>query len=344
MSDTGVPPAGGPIDPLFLLARVLTQKGNVSQSDLNSIFSPELAYLTGTAYEDPNQRMVDEELMFNQYAPNMRIAMNLPETDIRRLIYDEIVEYGSAPWDVKRQVEEYAAAQATANPATYNQEGETKDLMSFADTIFREKNDLIVQRAKGAGGAGSDYAKTTGMLPPMGAQFSPEELLPDYFSKYATESKERADALRKIQAPSGTTIKQASDFLKKQEKVRESEGGPSLIRRARGKRYQSVPVEQLAPYVRGGKVEPSKLEVYPTAGRDPEMERFANVAKSIVARGPQNVELSAQRAKLVKEQQSQNKLAERLGAALQQKAAEVGYTPAMVALLQRAAFLRSGGG
>ena len=344
MADKDTPPVGGSVDPLLLLARVLTQKGNVSQSDLNTIFSPELAYLTGTAYQDPNQQLANEELLFNQYAPNMRIAMNLPETDIRKLIYDEIVEYGAAPWDVKRQVEEYAAAQATANPATYNQEGETKDLMSFADTIFKEKNDLIVQRAKGTGGVGGDYAKATGMLPPMEAQFSPEELLPDYFSRYATESKERADALRKIQAPGGATIKQASDFLKQQEKVREGEGGPSLARRLRGKRFQTVEAGQLAPYVPEGKAKPSTIKGYPTAGRDPEMERFANVAKSIVARGPQNKELSAQRAKLVKEQQSQDELANRLGAALQQKAAEIGYTPAMVALLQRAAFLRSGGG
>lgn len=188
------------VDPILLLARALTQKGNVKQSDLSALLSPELGFLTGTYTQDPMAGAVDEELLFQQYAPNMRLALapNVPDDDIRKRIVTEISYYGMAPWDVKRQIEEYTAKQAELNPGVYNEEGETKDLLSFADTVFRENNDLQVQKAKSSGDTGSQWAKITGGLPTPDVRYAPEDLLPEFFGKYATETQERQKRLESL--------------------------------------------------------------------------------------------------------------------------------------------------
>lgn len=346
------------LDILLALASAMQQKGNVSGSALNTLFSPELAYLTGTADVDENQAAQQDDLLSLQYAPNLRIAVGLDATDIRRKIAAEIVEYNLPPWQVKAMIEEYTAAQATANPETYNEEGETADLMRFADTIFSENNALTVQKAKSSGG--DDYAKTTGMLPRMEKRFTGMELDPAYFSKVAERLLTLDTDLTKIKAPSGRTIKQAQDFISEQEKANKDVGdGPGFFRRLRGTRNIPLVTEgQLAPYVPkdsveynsvvrrampGGKVVTENAisrDKYPGPSIDPEMNRFGNIAKSIVARGPQNKELSAQRAGLVKRRDIEMKAAEDYGLAIQKAAEEIGYTPAMAALLQRASFLR----
>lgn len=330
-------------DALLALARAMSAKGNVTSSDLNTLFSPELAYLTGTAYQDEGQDAQADDLMALQYAPNLRLAVGLGQDDIRRKIASEIVEHGLPPWEVKAMIEEYTAAQATANPDTYNQEGETNDLMQFADTIFKENNALTVQKSKSS--AGGDYAKATGMLPPMEARFTGMELDPQYFSKFAENLLSLNEKSKKLAAPSGQTLKQAQSFVSEQDKANKEVGAePSFIRQLRGKRRVEMVTEgQLAPYVPEGKAKTVVSEKYPGPSIDPEMNRFANVAKSIVARGPQNKELSAERAKLVKRQQLESKAAENYALQLQKAAEEIGYTPAMAALMQRAAFLRSGG-
>lgn len=172
------------IDPLLMLARTLAGKGNVSQSDLNTLFSPEIGYLTGTRVEDPSRAAADEENLFREYAPNLRLVLNLPDDNIRKIIANEIVNFGSAPWDVKRQIEEYAAKQAELNPGVFNQEGETRDLMAFADTVFRESNALANQRAKRGG---DDWEKVTGGLPRPEMDFGPEQLMPDVFEQLGVE-------------------------------------------------------------------------------------------------------------------------------------------------------------
>jgi hypothetical protein len=63
--------------------------------------------------------------------------------NIRKIIANELAQ-GAAPWDVRRQIEEYTAAQANANPGLINQEGETKDLLSFADKVYGEINSFSV--------------------------------------------------------------------------------------------------------------------------------------------------------------------------------------------------------
>lgn len=331
-------------DILILLARALSQRGNVSQSDLSSLFSPELGYLTGTTWEDTGASAENADLMKMQYAPNLRLVENLPDTDIRKRIARAIVYDGIAPWDVKAIIEEYAAAQANVNPETYNAEGETKDLISFADTIFRESNALSVQQAKSSGEE-SDWSKKTGKLAPFTARYSAQDLAPDYFSALAERLYRGQEEMRKIQAPGGQTLKNASRFIEQQnkelQKLNAQKPWTGLAKQTSAAKI--VDAEQLEPYVPAGTAKSTTAFRSGSKSRDPEMARFANVAKSIVARGPQNKELSAQRADLLKRQQIMERVGQDFALKLEQAAEQAGFTPAMVALMQRAAFLRSGG-
>lgn len=199
-------------DALAVLARSMQQRGNVTQSDINTLFSPELAYLTGTYYTDPSVSAQEQDNLMRQYAPNLRLVLNLPDTDIRKIIANEIVNFGSAPWDVKRQIEEYTAKQAELNPGVYNQEGETSDLMRFADTVFSESNNLQVQGQK----QGADeWAKVTGGLPRPEMDFTPEQIAPELFQKLSEESKRlRAEVART--SMSDKTKQSALKFLEEQ--------------------------------------------------------------------------------------------------------------------------------
>jgi hypothetical protein len=82
---------------------------------------------------------------------------------------------------------------------------------------------------------------------------------------------------------------------------------------------------------------------YNTEDYDPEMTRFGDIAKGIVARGPSNKELSKRRAQLVQEQKVADTVRDLVAAGLTKKAQEAGYTPLMVALLKRAQFSQLGG-
>lgn len=201
-----------PQDQLLAIARTLQGRGNVSQSDVNTLFSPELAYLTGTYYQDPTVSAQEQDNMMRQYAPNLRLVLNLPDTDIRKIIANEIINFGTAPWDVKRMVEEYTAKQAELNPGVYNQEGETSDLMRFADTIFSENNKLQVEGQKVAG---DDWAKVTGGLPRPEMDFSPEQIAPELFDKLNLEG-QRLRTERGRVTVSDKTKKAALRFLDQQ--------------------------------------------------------------------------------------------------------------------------------
>lgn len=331
-------------DILLLLARALSKKGVLSQSQLSSLFSPELGYLTGTTWEDTGASGENEDLLKMQYAPNLRLVENLPDTDIRKRIARMIVVDGIAPWDVKATIEEYAAAQANANPETYNAEGETSDLMSFADTIFKENNALNVQSAKSAG-VESDWSKKTGKLAPFTARYSAAELAPDYFSALAEQLMKGQEEMRKIQAPGARTLRSASKFVEQQNqevnKLRTQKPWSGTAKATSGATL--VTEGQLAPYVPAGAAKTVSALRSGSTSRDPEMARFADVAKSIVARGPQNKELSAQRADLLKRQQIMEKVGQDFAMKLEQTAEQLGFTPAMVDLLKRVQFLRVGG-
>jgi hypothetical protein len=77
--------------------------------------------------------------------------------------------------------------------------------------------------------------------------------------------------------------------------------------------------------------------------QDVEGLRFGNIAQRIVDAGPQNKELSSQRAELVREQRIADKVRDMVASGLSNKAREAGYTPLMVALLKRAQFGQTGG-
>lgn len=177
-------------DQLLLLARALSGKGNVSSGDINTLLSPELGYLTGTFYggQDPEQ---DDELLWMDYAPNFRKALTLPDTDIRKIIAGEIYR-GAAPWDVKRQIEEYTASQAELSPGLINQEGETSDLVAFANTAFKEYTNYQVAKTKASRTAAGKDPFVAGGVPSPEMDFSPERLAPDLFESLAKESAARS--------------------------------------------------------------------------------------------------------------------------------------------------------
>lgn len=192
------------------LARILTKSG-MSSADISRIFSPELGYLTGTFYQDPTATAEEEELSWLQNAPNMRRALNLPDDDIRKIIAAEIYR-GANPWDVRRQVEEYTAQQAELNPGVYNQEGETKDLLSFVDTVDSEWRKKTISDIKTTR-EGSTIAKSG--LPPKEAEFTAAELMPDLFTKLQAQASGLRSDVNKVSI-SDKTKKAALKFLEQQ--------------------------------------------------------------------------------------------------------------------------------
>lgn len=200
-------------DALLALARSLSGKGNVTSADINSLLSPETGMLTDTFYgsgEDEN----DEEFMYLKYAPNFRQAMNLTDDNIRKIIANELAQ-GAAPWDVRRQIEEYTAAQADANPGVINQDGETKDLLSFADKVYGEINSFSVASQERSRRASADDPFAAGGLPSRGMDFAPEQLAPDMFDMLNTQNRALAADTTKF-AARGQARGQALRFLESQ--------------------------------------------------------------------------------------------------------------------------------
>lgn len=202
-------------DALLALARAMSAKGNVSSGDINTLLSPELGYLTGTYYGTQNPEE-DDELLWMDYAPNFRKALTLPDTDIRKIIAGEIYR-GAAPWDVKRQIEEYTAGQAELSPGLINQEGETKDLQSFANTVFSEYNNYQVAKTKAARTAASKDPFVAGGVPSPEMDFAPEQLAPDLFENLAKESAARGAESSKLRQRSKSRAA-ALEFLGQQKK------------------------------------------------------------------------------------------------------------------------------
>lgn len=202
-------------DALLALARSLSGKGNVTSGDINTVLSPELGYLTGTFYggQNPEQAAQDDELLWMDYAPNFRKALGLPDTDIRKIIAGEIYR-GAAPWDVKRQIEEYTAGQAELSPGLINQEGETKDLQSFANTVFSEYNNYQVAKTKASRTAAGKDPFVAGGVPSPDMDFAPEQLAPDLFESLAKESAARG-AESNMLRQRGKSRAAALEFLKR---------------------------------------------------------------------------------------------------------------------------------
>lgn len=258
-------------DALLALARALSGKGNVSSADIKNLLSPETGMLTDTFYgsgEDAD----DEEFMYLKYAPNFRATLNLADDDIRKIISNELAN-GSTPWDVRRQIEEYTAAQAQMSPGVVNQEGETRDLLSFADKVYGEINSLQIARQEKGRKASADDPFAAGGVPDRNMDFAPEQLAPELFdmlfkrneglaadtTKYAARGKARGQALKFLSAQqfdnpltaklpiinSGTYL----DFAQGEDKVAERSQSKEISRLQ--KQYQDA--EAAAERIRSGK-------------------------------------------------------------------------------------------
>ena len=203
-----------PQDQLLLLARALSGKGNVGSGDINTLLSPELGYLTGTFYGGQDDEG-DDELLWMDYAPNFRRALDLPDTDIRKIIAGEIYR-GAAPWDVKRQIEEYTAGQAQMSPGLINQEGETKDLQSFANTVFTEYNNYQVAKTKAGRSAADKDPFVKAGIPDPSLDFPLQQLAPDLFEGLAKEAVARGAESSKLQQR-GKSRASALKFLQEQQ-------------------------------------------------------------------------------------------------------------------------------
>jgi len=199
-------------DALLALARAMSAKGNVSSGDINTLLSPELGYLTGTFYggQDTGE---DDELLWMDHAPNFRKALTLPDTDIRKIIAGEIYR-GAAPWDLKRQIEEYTAGQAELAPGLINQEGETSDLIAFANTAFKEYTNYQVAKTKAGRSAAGKDPFVAGGVPSPEMDFAPEQLAPDLFENLAKESVARG-AESNLLRQRGKSRAAALEFLQK---------------------------------------------------------------------------------------------------------------------------------
>jgi hypothetical protein len=200
-------------DALLALARSLSGKGNVSSSDINTLLSPEVGYLTGSFYGQEGGDEEDDEFMYLKYAPNFRAAMNLTDDNIRKIIANELAQ-GAAPWDVRRQIEEYTAAQANANPGLINQEGETKDLLSFADKVYGEINSFSVASQEKSRKASANDPFAAGGIPSPYMDFGMDKLAPDMFDMLSKQSQALQADTRKFQAR-GKSRAAALEFLKR---------------------------------------------------------------------------------------------------------------------------------
>lgn len=201
---------GVPINDWSALAQILKNSG-LSSADISRLFSPELGELTGTFQQSAEQDAADEQISWLENAPTLLRTLSLPDTDIRKIIAAE-VQRGTNPWDIRRMVEEYAAKQAELNPGVYNQDGETKDLLSFVDTINREFNNKQVADLKKSRSSSEDKSG----LPSSEARFTAGELAPEFMdmlSKRVTTASERANAAKM----SPNTVSAAQKFLQERE-------------------------------------------------------------------------------------------------------------------------------
>ena len=340
MAPKDTPPVGGSVNPydfLSLFAALSASQSKPSQGGINRLFMPEVGALTGTLFQQDAgaSSQQEEAATMLRLAPDILRASNLPAGDIRAKIANMIYVQKIPVWDVKRRIEQELMERQKLGEAI-DVEATTSELMSFADKIQNQSDQLEANMATAAAKPKTDVFTQAG-LPSPEMQFAPEELAPDYFKQYAEESKKRGERMRAIQAPGAASRRQALKFITEQEKIREKAAKPRGGMEAIGSLFRGA-----AAAVSGGDVDKAmRARVGGTV--DPEMRRFEGIAKGIVARGPENKELSTERASLLKEQRLADTVRDLVASGLTQKAQEAGYTPLMVALLKRAQFSGLGG-
>lgn len=204
-----------PFDLLMLAASQAASQTKPTQSGINRLFSPELGVLTGTLYQDPTASQQGDAYLYMQNAPDIQRAMMLPDDDIRKMIVADIVDRGKNVWDVQREIEAYTAQQAALNPGVYAQEAETGDLKKFAQTVQSQWDNLRAAQMRSSADMLKSNPYTQAGLPTPEMRFAPEELLPDFFTKYAYDSLARQQRLGSLK--SGEAARQSAiKFLQEQ--------------------------------------------------------------------------------------------------------------------------------
>jgi hypothetical protein len=348
MAGEDTSPVGGAVNPydfLSLIAALSASQTKPTQSGINRLFSPEVGALTGTLYQGDSGGLAQQEeaATMLRLGPDILRASNLPAGDIRAKIANMIYVQKIPVWDVKRRIDQ-ELLQRQQMGEVMDKDATAQEMYAFADKIQSQSDSLDANMATAAAKPRTDVFSQGG-LPSPEMQFAPEDLAPDYFKKYAEESAKRGELLRAIGAPSGSTLKNASKFIESQGKeLKRFSQKPSTFRELYGTSGQTYVTEgQLGPYVPSGTAKTVKGQTLTPGEYDPEMSRFADVAKRIVARGPQNKELSKKRVSLMDEQRYADTVRDLVAAGLTKKAQEAGYTPLMVALLKRAQFSGLGG-
>lgn len=339
MAPKDTPPVGGSVNPydfLALVSALSASQTKPSQGGINRLFMPEVGALTGTLYQqDAGSSEQEEAATMLRLAPDILRASNLPEGDIRAKIANMIYVQKIPVWDVKRRIEQELLERQKLGEAI-DVDATSQELMSFADKIQSQSDQLDANQAAGLAKPKTDVFSQAG-LPSPEMRFSPEEFAPDYFKQYAEESAKRGERMRAIQAPSAASRRQALKFITEQEKIREKAAKPRSGIEAIGSLFRGA-----GAAISGGDVDKA-MRAREGGTVDPEMRRFEGIAKGIVARGPENKELSGERASLLKEQRLADTVKDLVASGLSKKMEEAGYTPLMVALLKRAQFSGLGG-
>lgn len=339
MAPKDTPPVGGSVNPydfLSLIAALSASQTKPTQSGINRLFMPEVGALTGTLYQqDAGSSEQEEAATMLRLAPDILRAERLPVGDLRAKIANMIHAQKIPVWDVKRRIEQELLERQKLGEAI-DVDATSQELMAFADKIQSQSDQLDANEAAGLSKPRTDVFSQAG-LPSAEMRFSPEEFAPDYFKQYGEESAKRGERMRAIQAPSAASRRQALKFITEQKKIREKAAKPMGGLDELGALFRGVG----AIFSGGDADKAMSARVGKTV--DPEMRRFEGIAKGIVARGPENKELSSQRASLLKEQQYADTVRDLVASGLSKKMEEAGYTPLMVALLKRAQFSGLGG-
>lgn len=323
-------------DFILALAKILQGKGNVSSSDLTTLFSPEVAQLTGTNFQSGQQAGMEEEMMLREYAPNFLYTRSLDPEDIRASLANAIIIEGRAPWEVKRDAEAYASGMAEAD-GNYDYDANSKDLMGFVDTIFRENNALQVAKYKQA------QKDTTNNLPPEDLDFTLEQLEPELMQMLASSySQVQSDKARTKVDPA--SVRYATEYLKNKgvgaDKKRSdvyagSAGTGGII----GQAVKDVTGGIGRAFKNLGKTR--KQQTQEQAASDLQEQNFQRTLRTVSERAADPNRIAEEQMAKSREKNLEQ-IMQMVTVLAQQNARAVGYTPQREALIRRANFIRGG--
>lgn len=329
-------------DFVLALARMLQGKGNVSSGDLNVLFSPEVAQLTGTNYQSAEQAGMDEEMMLREYAPNFLYTRSLDPEDIRASLANALIVEGRAPWEVKRDAQAYASAQAEAD-GTYDFDANSKELENFVDTIFRESNALQVAKYK------KQQKDTTNNLPPEDLDFALEQLEPELMQMLASSySQVQSDKARTKVDPA--SVKYATEYLKGKRPAEEVAtqkrsdvyAGKAGVGAVVGQGIKDIGGAIMRPFKEGSLSDTRKQRKEKKAASDLQEQNFQRSLRTVAERAadPQRI---ADEATAKQREKNLEQIMQVVAQLAQQNARAAGYTPYREALIRRANFISGGG-